>query len=98
MSLLLGIPGIAALVGYIYFATPSTAVPTKLSRPLFALLSGINPLLLLGVACLLGAYAAPRAGLQSLLVDGEASDDGVWRRLRGQVVLAAGSASSEASR
>ncbi|MFC7028899.1 hypothetical protein ACFQH8_18665, partial [Halomicroarcula sp. GCM10025710] len=31
VALLLGIPGIVALVGYIYFTTPVTAVPPGLS-------------------------------------------------------------------
>lgn len=55
VALLLGMPGIVALVGYIYFTTPATAVPAGLSLPLLALVSAVNPLLLLGVACLLGA-------------------------------------------
>ncbi|MFC7029157.1 CPBP family intramembrane glutamic endopeptidase [Halomicroarcula sp. GCM10025324] len=89
VALLLGIPGIVALVGYIYFTTPVTAVPPGLSLPLLAVLSAISPLLLLAVACLLGAYAAPRVGLQSYVID-QRTDDGVWQHLREEVKLAVG--------
>ena len=58
VATLLGIPGIVALVGYIYLTTPPTAVPSGLSLPFVALVSAVNPLLLLGVACMLGAYTA----------------------------------------
>jgi uncharacterized membrane protein YcfT len=75
VALLLGVPGIVALVGYIYFTTPVSAVPSGLSLPLLAVLSAVNPLLLLGVACLFGAYAAPRVGLQSYVIDRKD-----WRR------------------
>ncbi|MGM0371172.1 MAG: hypothetical protein ACQEQJ_01540 [Halobacteriota archaeon] len=78
VTLLAGIPGIVALVGYIYVSTPPTAVPTGLSLPLLAVLSAINPLLLLSVACLLGAYAAPRVGLQSYLINQLGTDAGIW--------------------
>ena len=87
-SLLLGVPGIVALVGYVYLTTPPSAVPPGLSLPLLAVLSGINPLLLLGVACLLGAYAAPRVGLQSYVVDRIGTSEGIWQRLRDDVGLA----------
>jgi len=90
VALLLGIPGIVALVGYIYLMTPPTTVPSGLSLPLLALLSAFNPLLLLGVSCLLGAYAAPRVGLQSYVIEGVGTDDGVFRRLREEVGPAVG--------
>jgi membrane protease YdiL (CAAX protease family) len=90
VALLLGVPGIAALVGYIYLTTPPTAVPPGLSLPLLALVSAVNPLLLLGVACLLGAYAAPRVGLRSYVIEQSGSGDGVWRHLRPEVGLAVG--------
>jgi hypothetical protein len=90
VALLLGVPGIVALVGYIYVTTPATAVPAGLSRPLLALVSAVNPLILLGVACLLGAYAAPRVGLQSYVIDRRGGDSGVWQRLRNDVGLAVG--------
>ncbi|MDS0301012.1 CPBP family intramembrane metalloprotease [Halogeometricum sp. S1BR25-6] len=90
LALLLGVPGIVALVGYIYLTTPLTAVPAGLSLPLLALLSAVNPLLLLVVACLLGAYAAPRVGLQSYVIGRAGTGDGIWRRLRGEVRLAVG--------
>ena len=89
VALLLGIPGIVALVGYIYFTTPVTAVPPGLSLPLLAVLSAINPLLLLAVACLLGAYAAPRVGLQSYVIN-QRTDSGIWQHLREEVKLAVG--------
>ena len=69
VTLLAGLPGIVALVAYVYRSTPPEAVPPGLTRPLLALLSGISPLLLLAVACLVGAYAAPKAGLRSHLLD-----------------------------
>ncbi|WP_336338749.1 CPBP family intramembrane glutamic endopeptidase [Haloarcula brevis] len=90
VSLLLGIPGIVALVGYIYLTTPPSAVPSGLSLPLLAVLSSVNPLLLLGVACLLGAYAAPRVGLNSYAIDRMGTGDGIWQRLRNDVGLAVG--------
>ncbi|SEP18448.1 CAAX protease self-immunity [Halogranum amylolyticum] len=90
VALLLGIPGIMALVGYIYFTTPETAVPSGLSLPLLAVLSAINPLLLLGVACLFGAYAAPRVGLQSYVIDRKGTGNGIWQRLRSDIGLAVG--------
>lgn len=90
VSLLLGIPGIVALVGFIYLTTPPSAVPSGLSLPLLAVLSGVNPLLLLGVACLLGAYAAPRVGLHSYAIDRMGTGDGIWQRLRNDVGLAVG--------
>lgn len=90
VSLLLGLPGIVALVGYIYFTTPPTAIPAGLSRPLLAVVSAVNPLLLLSVACLLGAYAAPRVGLRSYVIEGGDTDDGIWQHLRSEVGLAVG--------
>ncbi len=90
-TLLAGTPGILALVGYIYLTTPTTTVPAGLSLPLLAVSAGVAPLLLLVVACLLGSYAAPRVGLRSYLVDRVETGDGVWRRLRPEVSLAAGS-------
>jgi len=90
IALLLGIPGIAALVGYIYLTTPVTAVPPGLSLTLLAFSSGVNSLLFLGVACLLGAYAAPRVGLQSYAINREETGGGIWQHLRGDVGLAVG--------
>lgn len=90
VTLLLGLPGVVALVGYVYVSTSPAAVPAGLSLPLLAVLSAINPLFLLGVACLLGAYAAPRVGLQSHVVDRVWSGVGVWGRLREEVGLAVG--------
>lgn len=90
VTLLAGVPGILALVGYIYLTTPPAAVPPGLSLPLLAIVSGINPLLFLIVACLLGAYAAPRVGLRSYLLDRGATDEGIRQRLRGEIGLAAG--------
>ena len=89
-ALLLGLPGIVALVGYIYFTTPPSAVPSGLSLPLLAVVSAVNPLLLLGVACLLGAYAAPRVGLRSYVIEGTGTDEDIWQRLRQEVGLAVG--------
>lgn len=90
VSLLLGSPGIVALVGYIYFTTPPAAVPSGLTLSLLAVSSGVNSLLFLAVACLLGAYAAPRVGLQSYVIDRTRTDDGIWQRLRDEVGLAVG--------
>jgi membrane protease YdiL (CAAX protease family) len=90
VALLLGVPGIAALVGYVYLTTPPTAVPPGLSLPLLAVASAVTPLLLLVVACLLGAYAAPRVGLRSYVIERSGTGDGVWRHLRGEVRLAVG--------
>ncbi len=86
--LLAGIPGILALMGYIYLTTPSTAVPAGLSLPLLAVSSGLNSLLILVVACLLGTYAAPTVGLRSYLNDRAGTGDGIWPRLRPEVSLA----------
>ncbi|WP_336000238.1 CPBP family intramembrane glutamic endopeptidase [Halorientalis halophila] len=91
LGLLLGLPGILALVGYIYLMTPATAVPAGLSLPLLAVVSAINPLLLLGVACLLGAFAAPRVRLRSYAIEGSGTDDGIWQHLRAEAGLAVGS-------
>jgi len=90
VTLLLGLPGILALVGYIYLTTPATAVPSGLSLPTLAVLSAVNPVILLVFACLLGAYAAPRVGLQSYALDRVATGERFWRRLRGDVSLAVG--------
>jgi hypothetical protein len=90
VAVLLGCPGIAALVGYLYLTTPPSAVPPGLSLPLLAVLSAINPLLLLGGACLVGAYAAPRVGLQSSVVARGGGGMAVWQDLREEVGLAIG--------
>lgn len=90
MALLLGLPGVVALVGYSYVTTPATAVPAGLSLPLLALVSAVNPLLFLGIACLLGAYTAPRVGLRSHVIDRTGGGSGVWQRLRNDVGLAIG--------
>ena len=87
---LAGIPGIIALVLYIYLTTDPTIVPEGLSLGMLAVLSAITPLLLLAVACGLGAYCAHRVGLRSYLVDRLATGDPVWRRLRGELRLAVG--------
>jgi membrane protease YdiL (CAAX protease family) len=88
IALLLGLPGIAALSAYIYISTPEATVPAGLTRPLLAIVSAVNPLLLLGVACILGAYAAPRVGLRSYVIQGRTSDEGVWGHLRNQAGFA----------
>ena len=88
LALLFGLPGIAALSAYIYVATPETAVPAGLSLPLLAIVSAVNPLLLLGVACVLGAYAAPRVGLRSYVIQGGRTNEGVWGHLRTQAGFA----------
>ena len=90
VTLVAGVPGILALVGYIYFTTPPTAVPAGLSLPLLAVLSAVNPLILLGVACLLGAYTAPRVELRSYLMNRMDTGEGIWRHLREEVGLAVG--------
>jgi hypothetical protein len=90
VALLLGMPGIVALVGYMYVTTPATAVPAGLSLPLLALVSAVNPLLFLGVSCLLGAYAAPRVGLQSYVIDRTGSGSDIWQHLRNEAGLAVG--------
>lgn len=90
VTLLAGIPGILALVGYIYLTTPQTAVPAGLSLSLLAVSSGVNSLLILAVACLVGTYVAPRVGLRSYLTDHVRTGDGIWRRLRPEVGLAVG--------
>ncbi|MFC6734344.1 hypothetical protein [Haladaptatus sp. DYSN1] len=88
VTLLAGLPGILALAGYIYLTTPQSAIPAGLSRPLLAVLSGVNSLLFLAVACLVGAFAAPRVGLRSYLVDRAGTGDRIWPRLRDEVRLA----------
>ena len=90
VTLLAGIPGILALIGFIYLTTPPSAVPAGLSLSLLAVSSGVNSLLLLIVACLLGTYAAPRVGLRSYLTDRVGTGDRSWRRLRSEVSLAVG--------
>ncbi|TKX85667.1 CPBP family intramembrane metalloprotease [Halorubrum sp. SS5] len=88
VALLAGLPGVAALVWYVYRTTPPTAVPPGLSRPLLALLTAVNPLLLLVVACLIGAYAAPRVGLRSHLLDRAGGDARALGWVRGEAGLA----------
>ncbi|GAB6862841.1 CPBP family intramembrane glutamic endopeptidase [Haloplanus litoreus] len=90
VTLLAGTPGIVALSGYIYLTTPTTAIPTGLSLPLFAVSAGVNSLLLLAVACLIGTYTAPRVELPSYLIDWARTGDDVWRRLRPEIRLAVG--------
>lgn len=85
-----GLPGILALVLYIYLTTDPTVVPEELSLELLAALSAITPLFLLAVACSIGAYCAHRVGLYSYLSAGLASGDPVWRRLREELRLAVG--------
>ncbi|NHN49254.1 CPBP family intramembrane metalloprotease [Halostella sp. JP-L12] len=90
VTLLAGTPGILALSGYIYLTTPPTAVPAGLSLPLLAVSAGVNSLLLLAVACLVGTYTAPRVELPSYLIDWVKTGDDFWRRLRPEVRLAVG--------
>jgi len=90
VALLLGIPGIVALAGYIYFTTPAAAVPPGLSLPLLALSAGVNSVLFLGVACLLGAFAASRVGLESIVIGSTGGGAGIWQRLRNDAGLAVG--------
>lgn len=87
---LAGIPGVLALVIYIYLTTDPSVVPTGFSLATVAVLSALTPLLLLVAACGLGAYCAHRVGLRSYLVDRFATGDRVWRRLRGELRLAVG--------
>jgi hypothetical protein len=49
VTLLARVPGILALVVYVYLTTPPSAVPAGLTLLLLAVVSGINPLLLLAV-------------------------------------------------
>jgi membrane protease YdiL (CAAX protease family) len=86
-TLSVGVPGVLALTAYVYLTTPAAAVPAGLSRPLLAASAAANSLVLLAVACLIGTYAAPRAGLQSFIADRAETGDGVWQRLRPQVRL-----------
>jgi membrane protease YdiL (CAAX protease family) len=88
MALLLGLPGIVALIGYIYLTTPATAVPAGLSLTALALVSALNPLVLLGVACLLGAYAAPRVGLRSHIINDGSTEESLRKHLRTEAGLA----------
>jgi membrane protease YdiL (CAAX protease family) len=88
VTLLAGTPGILALSGYIYLTTPPTAVPAGLSLPLLAVSAGVNSLLLLVVACLIGTYTAPRVALPSSLLDPTRTGDDVRGRLRADVRLA----------
>lgn len=87
VTVLAGVPGIVALIGYIYLTTPPTTAPAGLSLPLIAILSAVNPLLLLGVACLLVAYAAPKVGLRSHLINRIETGDRIWRHLREEAKL-----------
>ena len=90
VAVLAGIPGIVALSLLLYASTPPEAVPSGSSLAELAFLSALNPLILLAVACLLGAYAAPRVGLQSYLVERFGSGNPVWNRLRDEIPLAVG--------
>ncbi|NHN42976.1 CPBP family intramembrane metalloprotease [Halorubellus sp. JP-L1] len=90
VTLLAGTPGIVALSGYIYLTTPPTAVPAGLSLPLLAVSAGVNSLLLLAVACVIGTYTAPRVALPSYLLDWARTGDDVWERLRPEVGFAVG--------
>ena len=90
ITFLAGLPGVLALVLYIYLTIDPAVVPGGLSPAMLAVLSAITPLLLLAVACGLGAYCAHRVGLRSYLVDRLATGDPVWHRLRGELRLAVG--------
>ena len=90
VTLVAGIPGIVALVGYIFLTTPPSAVPAGLTLPLFAVVSGINPLALLAVACLVGVYATPRTGLRSYLIDRVSTGERIGPRLRTEAGFAIG--------
>lgn len=90
LALLAGTPGILALSGYIYITTPPTAVPAGLSLLLLAVSAGVNSLLLLAVACLVGTYTAPRVELPSYLMDWARTGDDVWRRVRPEIRHAVG--------
>jgi membrane protease YdiL (CAAX protease family) len=87
-ALAAGAPGVAALVAYVFLTTPDAAVPGGLSRPAFAVLSAVTPLLLLVGACLVGAYAAPRARLRSHLLDRAGGEAGALARLRPELGVA----------
>ena len=90
IMVLAALPGILALGLYIYLTTDPANTPTGLSVLVLAALSTINPLLLVVVACLLGAYTAPRVGLRSYLLDRIGTGDPIWPRLRGDLRLAVG--------
>ena len=90
VALLAGIPGIIALSVSIYVSTPPETVPSGLSLAQLALLSAVNPFVLLGVACLLGAYAAPKVGLRSYLLERFGTGNKIWNRLRDEIPLAVG--------
>lgn len=90
MTLLAGIPGIVALVGYIYLTTPPSTVPAGLTLPLLAVVSGINPLVLLAVACLVGVVATPRTKLRSYLLERVSTGERIWPQLRNEAKLATG--------
>jgi membrane protease YdiL (CAAX protease family) len=102
VALLLGMPGIVALVGYIYVTTPATAVPAGLSLPLLALVSAVNPLLLSASRVCSGptqrrewAYSRPSstgrgAAARSGVIDRTGSGSEIWQHLRNEVGLAVG--------
>jgi len=87
--LLVGLPGVIAVAAHTALATPATAIPPGLSRPLLAVSAIINSFIILVPACLLGAYAAPKVGLRSYLLDRLRTGDPVWPRLRPELRLAA---------
>lgn len=88
LMLLLGLPGVLAVTAHTAYATPATAIPPGLSRTLLAVSALGNSLILLVPACLLGAYAAPKVGLRSYLIDRLRMGDSVWTRLRSEIQLA----------
>ncbi|WP_336036154.1 CPBP family intramembrane glutamic endopeptidase [Halobacterium yunchengense] len=85
-----GLPGVAALVAWVYGTTDAADVPVELTATTYAVLSAVNPLLLLAASCAVGAYAAPRVGFESHLTRRVERGDAVWPRLREEVRLAVG--------
>lgn len=84
------IPGIVALALYVFLTTDPASTPHGLPVSVLAAASIVNPLILVVIACLLGAYTAPRVGLRSYLIDRVATGDRVWPRLEPELGVAIG--------
>jgi len=90
ITLTAGLPGVLALAGWVFATTDPADVPAGLTTATYTLAAAVNPVVLLAVACALGAYTAPRVGLESYLVDRVEGGGAVWPRLRGDLPVAVG--------
>jgi len=85
-----GVPGVLAVSAWVYATTDPADVPAGLALSTYAASAVVNSLLLLAVACALGAYTAHRVGFESYLARRAQGDETVWSRLRAELPLAVG--------